>query len=81
MITIEARRGPMPPQALLVSLLCLWVPVTSSALFPDWTGGDVGVLVWILALVPGFLLSYHRGWRERPSGWRERWPPTPSPRW
>jgi len=63
MITIEVRRGPMPPQALLISLLCLWVPVTSSALFPDWTSTDVGVLVWILALVPGFLLSYHRGWR------------------
>jgi putative two-component system response regulator len=30
---------------------------------PDWTSGDVGVLVWLLALVPGFLLSYYRGWQ------------------
>lgn len=53
----------MPPQALLLSLLSLWVPVASSSVFPQWTNEDVGVLVWLLALIPPFLLSYYRGWR------------------
>ncbi len=57
------RKSDVPKRALLLSLLSLWVPIGSSALFPDWTGDDVGVLVWLLALVPGFLLSYYRGWR------------------
>ncbi len=57
------RQGTVPTQALLLSLLSLLVPVLSSAVFPDWTSGNVGVLVWLLALVPGFLLSYYRGWR------------------
>ncbi len=59
----QLGKGPVPKQALLLSLLSLWVPVASSALFPDWTGDTVGVLVWLLALVPGFLLSYYRGWK------------------
>jgi len=57
------RGGRVPPQALLLSLLCLSVPVLASAVFPDWTTEDLGLLVWLLALVPGFLLSYYRGWR------------------
>lgn len=53
----------MPAQALLLSLLSLWVPVASSSFFPEWTNADVGVLVWLLALIPPFLLSYYRGWQ------------------
>lgn len=49
--------------ALLVSLLALAVPVTSTALAPDWAGGELGLLVWILPLVPSFLLSFHHGWK------------------
>ncbi len=59
----ELGAAPVPARALLLSLLSLAVPVVSSALFPDWTSWDVGILVWLLALVPGFLLSYYRGWR------------------
>jgi diguanylate cyclase (GGDEF)-like protein len=63
-ITIrEDARPAVPPQALLLSLLSLWVPVASSSFFPHWTNNDVGVLVWLLALIPPFLLSYYRGWR------------------
>ncbi len=51
----------VPPRALLLSLLCLGVPVLSSALFPSWTS-DIGALVWLLALIPPFLLSYYHGW-------------------
>ncbi len=53
----------VPPQALLLSLLSLWVPVLTSSFFPDWTNSDVGVLVWLLALIPPFLLSYYRSWK------------------
>ncbi|HKJ92372.1 MAG TPA: diguanylate cyclase, partial [Longimicrobiales bacterium] len=62
---VEDRTGAtsVPPQALLLSLLSLWVPVLSSSFFPAWTNEDVGILVWLLALVPAFLLSYYRGWR------------------
>lgn len=53
----------VPGHALLLSLLSLWIPVLSSSMFPDWTNDDLGILVWLLALVPAFLLSFHRGWR------------------
>jgi diguanylate cyclase (GGDEF)-like protein len=53
----------VPPQALLLSLLSLWVPVLTSSIFPDWTSQDVGILIWLLALIPPFLLSYYRGWK------------------
>lgn len=58
----DAERSGVPPQALLLSLLSLWVPVASSSLFPEWTNADVGLLIWLLALIPPFLLSYYRGW-------------------
>ena len=59
----EAESRGVPPEALLLSLLSLWVPVASSSLFPEWVNEDVGVLVWLLALIPPFLLSYYRGWK------------------
>ena len=59
----EGQSQDVPPQALLLSLLSLWVPVLTSSLFPDWTNADVGILIWLLALIPPFLLSYYRGWR------------------
>lgn len=58
----RASSRPVPPIALLFSLICLWIPVASSSFLPAWTHEDVGILVWLLALVPGFLLSYYRGW-------------------
>ena len=59
----DTPRKPVPPLALLLSLLCLWVPVLGSSLFPAWASGDMGVLIWLLALVPPFLLSYYKGWK------------------
>jgi len=63
MPTTEVRTGTVPARALLLSLLSLCVPIVASATLPQWTSDDVGVLVWLLALVPGFLLSYYRGWQ------------------
>ena len=60
---VQAPEPQVPPQALLLSLLSLWVPVLTSSVFPAWTNSDVGILVWLLALIPPFLLSYYRGWR------------------
>lgn len=59
----DPRSGRVPPQALLLSLLSLGVPVASSSFFPEWTNEDMGLLVWLLALIPSFVLSYYRGWR------------------
>src|SRR5690606_17472144 len=41
----------------------LTVPVLSVLVFPDWTDDQAGVLVWLTALVPAFLLTYYRGWQ------------------
>lgn len=53
----------VPAHALLLSLISLAVPVLSSSFFPDWTNSELGFLIWLLALIPAFLLSFYRGWR------------------
>lgn len=56
------RRDVPPARALAISLLALVAAMAGS-----WWGGSVATegsgLVWVLALVPCFLLSYYRGWR------------------
>jgi diguanylate cyclase (GGDEF)-like protein len=44
-----------------LSILALAVPVGAGAL--GLSGEDGQLLLWLLALVPGFLLAYYRGWR------------------
>jgi diguanylate cyclase (GGDEF)-like protein len=61
--TADGVSSPVPPMALILSLLCLAIPATASVLFPDLLRSEQGLLVWILALIPPFLLSYYRGWR------------------
>ena len=39
------------------------VGVLSVLVFPGWTDEQAGVLVWLTALVPAFLLTYYRGWQ------------------
>lgn len=53
---------PVPLRALLISLGALAVPVIG-ALRSAPGSGNHGVLLWLLALVPVFLLAYYRGWR------------------
>ena len=50
-------------RALLLSLLCLLVPVAVSAAAPELLLEYEGALVWLLALIPAFLLSHVRGWK------------------
>lgn len=51
----------IPPRAVLLSALALVVPVAASL-----AGGPEAdryeALLWLTALIPGFLLAYYRGW-------------------
>lgn len=41
--------------------MALVVPVVTVLWLPDWTSSGAGMLVWLTALIPAFLLSYYRG--------------------
>lgn len=58
----EEVRPPVPRRALMLSLGALAVPVYASFAATE-SAGDQEMLLWLLALVPAFLLAYHRGWR------------------
>lgn len=53
---------PIPLRALLLSFAALFVPVLAAVFFPEFAGEDTGLLIWLTALVPAFLLTYYRGW-------------------
>ena len=55
-------RPEIPRRAILLCLAALAVPVIYTL---SWAGpnSDVEPLLWLLALVPAFLLAYYRGWR------------------
>jgi diguanylate cyclase (GGDEF)-like protein len=55
-------RRPIPARALAISAAALAVPVAGSLLMPD-SAAEYELLLWLLALVPAFLLAYYRGWR------------------
>ncbi len=61
----RARDNParaVPVRALILSVGALLVPLASVGFAPEVSGEQLGLLVWISALIPGFLLSYYRGW-------------------
>jgi putative two-component system response regulator len=58
----DSSRRSVPVRALILSVAALVVPLISVGFVPDVSGEEVGLLVWISALIPGFLLSYYRGW-------------------
>lgn len=53
---------PIPLRALALSFAALSVPIAAAVFFPGWAGEDTGLLIWLTALVPAFLLTYYRGW-------------------
>jgi len=53
----------VPLRALWLSFLSLSVPVSLAVLVPEWAGADTGLLIWLTALIPAFLLTYYRGWQ------------------
>ena len=62
MATNLRRPRPAYLRALIISVAALLVPVCGSLLAPNALG-PYGALLWLLALVPAFLLAYHRVWR------------------
>ncbi|TVP45529.1 MAG: diguanylate cyclase [Gemmatimonadales bacterium] len=54
--------SPVPLRALGLSLLALAAPILGSVFAPDWMSQESGVLLWLSALIPPFLLTYYRGW-------------------
>ena len=53
----------VPPRALLISVAALAVPAAGAFLLPATTAEQYGALLWLLALLPAFLLAYYRGWK------------------
>lgn len=63
MPALEPRRArSVPPRALALSLAALLVPVTGSFWTPERMD-EYAALLWLVALIPAFLLAYYRGWR------------------
>jgi diguanylate cyclase (GGDEF)-like protein len=54
---------PVPARALGLSLLALSAPVLGSVFAPEWMTEESGLLLWLSALIPPFLLTYYRGWQ------------------
>lgn len=56
--------GPIaaPPSVLAISFLALGVAAVAAFVWPE-SLSDYSALVWLLALIPCFLLAYHKGWR------------------
>lgn len=52
----------VPPRALAISVAALLVPVIQALFFAD-SIGEYGAMLWLLPLLPAFLLAYYRGWR------------------
>jgi len=53
---------PIPLKVLLLSFGALLIPILTALLLPDFSGEDAGLLIWLTALIPAFLLTYYRGW-------------------
>jgi putative two-component system response regulator len=58
----EPGRPRVPPSAVAISTAAFGVPMVAALGAPDALG-EYGALLWLLALIPAFLLAYHRGWR------------------
>lgn len=51
----------IPHTGLVLSFGALLVPVVGTFWFPE-ASGDYQPLLWLVALIPAFLLAYYRGW-------------------
>ncbi len=60
-VGLSDRSATVPLRALVLSLLSLAIPVLATTLRPEWLERDGALLVWLPALLPAFLLTYHRG--------------------
>lgn len=60
---VSVKPPPIPTRALAISVLAFAVPIAAVFEFPTGTSTSYGMLVWLSALIPAFLLSYYRGLR------------------
>jgi signal transduction histidine kinase len=60
---LDSRVVSVPARALGISLAALSVAVASAIFFGE-SLGEAGHLLWLLALIPAFLLAHYRGWRN-----------------
>jgi diguanylate cyclase (GGDEF)-like protein len=51
----------VPARALVISCAALVVPLYAGIFAPE-AARELEILLWLLALVPAFLLAYYRGW-------------------
>ncbi len=51
----------IPLRSLVLAFSCLLIPVIATVYFPE-SADEYQMLLWLLALVPAFLLAYYRGW-------------------
>ncbi len=63
LVGFEDEKGPVPPRALVLSLLALSAPAVGALLAPEWMEQESGILLWLTVFIPPFLLTYYRGWR------------------
>lgn len=56
------KRSSVPPRALVISAAAFLVPMLAGIFFAD-SADSYQLLLWLLALLPGFLLAYYRGWK------------------
>jgi diguanylate cyclase (GGDEF)-like protein len=59
--------GKVPLHALLISILALLVTGLATYVWPDSLETLAG-FVWLLALIPCFLLAYYKGWKGAAAG-------------
>ncbi len=62
-IPLLSQVAPVPLRALGISVLALAIPMVGVTLAPEWLSEEQELLLWLTALVPPFLLAYHRGWK------------------
>ena len=56
------ERPQIPARAAALSFAALAVPVIQTLYFND-VASEPGVLLWLVSLIPAFLLAYYRGWK------------------
>ncbi len=59
-LTMVGETARVPLRALLLSVASLGVPVLAAFVMPEQ---ELGVLVWLTALIPAFILAYYRGFK------------------
>lgn len=62
MSSVPSREVRVPRRALGFSLTALGAPILAAFFAPE-NLGNYSALLWLSALLPGFLLAYYRGWR------------------